>query len=159
MCSNSNIYNIVWDNLIKYVISTSLGGRLVLFKYVISYFLIYYLSFFKAFTYITPSIKSHLNFCVCGGDHNMKILWVKWDDICLSKESGGLEVRSMREFSLALLGKWCWMMVVNKSSLWDKVLGARWVWWSFEGGRVGLMASIGGDLSWLCDGCWKLIWW
>jgi len=37
-----------------------------------------------------------------------------------------LGVRRIREFNLALLRKWCWMMHVGKDSLWFKVLAARY---------------------------------
>jgi len=37
-----------------------------------------------------------------GSDH-----WIGWRSVCLKKEYGGLEIRHMREFNTALLGKWC----------------------------------------------------
>ncbi|GAU51257.1 hypothetical protein TSUD_98780 [Trifolium subterraneum] len=39
----------------------------------------------------------------------------------------------MREFNLALLGKWCWRLLVDKEGLWFRVLGARY---GMEGGRI-----------------------
>ena len=53
--------------------------------------------------------------------------------MCLSKEVGGLGVRRIREFNSALLGKWCWRMLVEKESLWYRVLVARY---GEEGGRL-----------------------
>ena len=38
-----------------------------------------------------------------------------------------LEVRRIREFNSALLGKWCWRMLVERESLWFRVLLARYV--------------------------------
>jgi len=35
-----------------------------------------------------------------------KITWIKWDTVCMRKEEGGLGVRRLKEFNLALLGKW-----------------------------------------------------
>ena len=56
----------------------------------------------------------------------MKITWVAWDSVCLPKEEDGLCVRKMREFNVALLGKWCWRMLVYRNSLWYRVLKARY---------------------------------
>lgn len=53
--------------------------------------------------------------------------------VCLSKEKGGLGVRRLREFNVALLGKWCWCMLVDKEGLWYRVLKARY---GEEGGRL-----------------------
>ena len=38
----------------------------------------------------------------------MKIIWVDWKSICRSQEVGGLGVRRIKDFNLALLEKWCW---------------------------------------------------
>jgi hypothetical protein len=44
----------------------------------------------------------------------------------------------MREFNTALLGKWCWRMLVDKTSLWYKVLVARY------GEEAGMLKAGGG---------------
>ncbi|MCI12202.1 putative non-LTR retroelement reverse transcriptase, partial [Trifolium medium] len=48
-------------------------------------------------------------------------------------EYGGLGVRQLREFNLALLGKWCWRLLVDREGLWYRVLAARY---GVEGGRL-----------------------
>jgi len=50
---------------------------------------------------------------------------VDWDFVCQSKEVGGLEVRRIREFNCALLGR-CWRLLVDRNSLWFRVLLARY---------------------------------
>jgi len=40
----------------------------------------------------------------------------------MRKEVGGLGVRRFREFNSALLGKWCWRVLVENESLWYRVL-------------------------------------
>ena len=55
-----------------------------------------------------------------------------------------LGVWRIREFNLALLGKWCLRMRVEKSSLWYKVLVARY----WEAG--GIIAE---------EGKFKSVWW
>ncbi|GAU23363.1 hypothetical protein TSUD_334100 [Trifolium subterraneum] len=66
-----------------------------------------------------------------GWEDFRKISWVSWKFICLRNEYGGLGVRQLREFNLALLGKWCWRMLMDREGLWFKVLAAR------EGGETG----------------------
>jgi hypothetical protein len=42
-------------------------------------------------------------------------------------------VRQLREFNLALLGKWCWRMLVDRGGMWFRVLAARY---GMEWGRL-----------------------
>lgn len=37
-----------------------------------------------------------------------KMVWIDCDSIYLSKENGWSGMRRLREFNVALLGKWCW---------------------------------------------------
>ena len=78
----------------------------MLLKSVLSSLPVYALSFFKAPTGIVSSIESILIFFF-GSDDHRKIHWVDWNTVCGSKEVGGLGVRRIREFNLALLGRWC----------------------------------------------------
>jgi hypothetical protein len=74
-------------------------------------------------------------------DHR-KITWVDWKSICRSQEAGGLGVRRIRDFNTALLGKWCWRLLVDRDNLWFRVLSARY---GVEDGRVkegGREASV-----------------
>jgi len=63
-------------------------------------------------------------------------------------EYGGLGVRRIRDFNLALLGKWCWHLYDNLGGLWFKVLAA-------NHGIVGGRVRRGGQLSsvWWRDLC------
>ncbi|CAJ2678808.1 unnamed protein product [Trifolium pratense] len=112
----------------------SFGGRLVLLKSVLTSLPVYALSFFKAPSGIISSIESlFIKFFWGGCEDSRKISWVSWKSICLRKEFGGLGVRQLREFNLALLGKWCWRMLVDREGLWFRVLAARY---GVEGGRL-----------------------
>ncbi|CAJ2638568.1 unnamed protein product [Trifolium pratense] len=112
----------------------SFGGRLVLLKSVLTSLPVYTLSFFKAPSGTISSIESlFIKFFWGGCEDSRKISWVNWNSICLSKESGGLGVRRLREFNQALLGKWCWRMLVDREGLWFRVLEARY---GIEGGRL-----------------------
>ncbi|CAJ2667239.1 unnamed protein product [Trifolium pratense] len=112
----------------------SFGGRLVLIKSVLTSLPVYALSFFKAPSGIISSIESLLiNFFWGGCEDFRKTAWVNWKTICLRKEYGGLGVRQLREFNVALLGKWCWRMLVDREGLWFRVLAARY---GVERGRL-----------------------
>lgn len=107
--------------------SLSYGGRLILLKSVLSSLPVYALSFFRAPAGIISSIESILiNFFWGGGEDNRKIAWVDWNSICMSKEVGGLGVRILKEFNIALLAKWCWRCLVDREGLWFKVLLSRY---------------------------------
>ncbi|GAU48899.1 hypothetical protein TSUD_98900 [Trifolium subterraneum] len=123
----------------------SFGGRLILIKYVLSSLPVYALSFFKAPSGIISSFESLLNNFFWGGcEDRRKIPWVSWSKVCVSKEHGGLGVRRVREFNIALLGKWCWGMLVHRDGLWYRGLAARY---SEEAGRL-LVGGRRGSLWW-----------
>jgi len=49
---------------------------------------------------------------------------------------GGLGIRRIREFNIALLGRWCWRMVTKRDKIQFRVLAAKY----------------GGDGGWLREG-------
>ncbi|MCI45288.1 cytochrome P450, partial [Trifolium medium] len=55
----------------------------------------------------------------------------------MGKEYGGLGFRQMREFNTALLGNWCWRLLINRGGMWYRVLAARY---GEEAGRL----TVGG---------------
>ncbi|MCI84938.1 receptor-like kinase, partial [Trifolium medium] len=60
-------------------------------------------------------------------------------------EYGGLRVRQLRELNLALLGKWCWRLLVDRERMWFRVLATRY---GVERGRLrdgGGMGQCGGE--------------
>ena len=62
-------------------------------------------------------------------------------------EGGGLGVRRLREFNLALLGKWCWRLLEERGCFWYRVLVARY---GEEAGRL----EVGGRS---CSSWWREI--
>jgi hypothetical protein len=47
----------------------------------------------------------------------------------------------MREFNIALLGKWCWRLLVDRGGLWYRVLVAHY---GEEAGRLGVEVFLCG---------------
>jgi len=65
--------------------------------------------------------------------------------LCLRKEFEGLEVRQLKGLNFALLGKWCWRMLVDKGGFLFRVLVARY-------GEVGGRLEVGGRS---CSSWWR----
>lgn len=67
---------------------------------------IYYISFFKAPIYILNLLKKLQRHFVWGGavGWNKRIAWVSWEVVCNPKEKGGLGIKDLEKFNLALLG-------------------------------------------------------
>lgn len=64
---------------------------------------------------------------MCGGSEEIrKIAWVSWNKVCSPKESRGLGVKHLNIFNIALLGKWKWRFLVDKSAIWLDILKARY---------------------------------
>ncbi|GJT66700.1 hypothetical protein Tco_1018180 [Tanacetum coccineum] len=60
-----------------------------------------------------------------GGNHDVrKLAWVKWPIVLASHVKGGLDIRSLISFNLALFLKWRWRMISYANALWVKVVKA-----------------------------------
>ncbi|XP_045810964.1 uncharacterized protein LOC123905409 [Trifolium pratense] len=70
--------------------------------------------------------KIQRNFLWGGGADERKVCWVKWDQICLPKEKGGLGVKNLELFNLALLSKWKWRFLNHDNAIWADLLRYRY---------------------------------
>jgi hypothetical protein len=61
-----------------------------------------------------------------GASEKSKIAWVKWEDVCRTKECGGLGVKNLRLVNVSLLMKWRWRLLTSHDSLWSLVLKAKY---------------------------------
>jgi len=83
------------------------GGRLVLINSVLSSLPLYYFSFNKIPKKVLKVlVRLQREILWCGNSEQNKISWVKWDAICIPKAEGGLGVKNLEMFNLALLSKW-----------------------------------------------------
>lgn len=103
------------------------GGRLCLLKSVLSSLPLFFLSFFKMPTCVVKICTGLMrSFLWGGGESVRKIAWVKWSEVCKSKEEGGLGVKDLALFNKALLGKWLWRLRNEPKSLWCRVVLAKY---------------------------------
>ena len=88
---------------------------------------IYYFSFFRVpQTVINKLIKIQRRFLWGGGHDSKKIAWISWEIVCLPKDKGGLGIKDINTFNLALLGKWMWNRMQHQGALWVAVLEAKY---------------------------------
>jgi len=81
-----------------------------------------------------------------------------------TKERRGFGVRKLNEFNIALLGKWCWRLLVDRGGFWYRFLVARYgeeagrlevggrsvsTWWRELAKLMDGVDSVGG--SWFAD--------
>ncbi|GAU46008.1 hypothetical protein TSUD_401300 [Trifolium subterraneum] len=119
------------------------GGRLVLLKSVLTSLPVYALSIFKAPSDTISSIESILIKKNWGAVRTLgKSLGLIGKLFAYERSMG---VRQLKEFNLALLGKWCWRMLVDREGLWFRVLVARY---GVERGRL-CAEGTRGSLWWM----------
>src|SRR4051812_45561070 len=78
-----------------------------------------------------------------GVEDKRKIHWVSWKVVTLPYLKGGLAIRDIADFNLALLNKWRWRILQGHISLWLDVLKARY-------GDLSMIIFRGGD-SYKCS--------
>ncbi|RZC29891.1 60S ribosomal protein L19-2 [Glycine soja] len=64
-----------------------------------------------------------------GGPEQNKIAWIKWKTVCQPKEKGGLGLKDIKTFNLALIGKWKWNLFQHQGELRARVLDSKYGGW------------------------------
>lgn len=91
------------------------GGRLILTNTSLSSLPIYTMGIYRLQEGIHQQMDSiRANFFWQGATNNFKYHMVKWRDMCLPKEYGGLGILETRTMNDALLGKWGWRVLQSK---------------------------------------------
>lgn len=111
-----------WDNA-----PLSKGGKLVLLKTAAHAVPNFWMSLFLLLTNICDSIEKKMNGFWWGhGSNNRGIRWMAWDKLCAPKCGGGLGVRSLRNFNVALLAKQGWRILNEVNTLVYGIMKARY---------------------------------
>lgn len=137
----------VWERINSWSFKfLSRAGKHVLLKSVIQSLPSYSMQVFLIPASICDRVQKTMNsfWWGCPQESNSGIRWSSWDKMCISKGSGGLGFRKLREFNLSLLAKRGWEIITNPSTLAAKVLKARY----FPDGDF-LSAELGPNPSYL----------
>jgi hypothetical protein len=111
----------------------SKGGRLTLIKSTLSSLPTYFLSLFPIPVAVASRIdKIQRDFLWGGMGEDRKFHLVNWNQVCQPINLGGLEIRNLRVFNKALLGKWLWCFGNEREALWRQVIVAKYG--SLQGG-------------------------
>ena len=113
-----------WDPVVKKVEAKlsswkgrflSMVGRICLLKSVFTTIPLFYLSIFKAPIAVYNKISSiQRKFLWAWGKQSKSISLVSWDNVCKPLELGGLGVKDMKNFNVALLAKWKWRLMSSE---------------------------------------------
>ncbi|GKC04918.1 RNA-directed DNA polymerase, eukaryota [Tanacetum coccineum] len=103
----------------------SSGGQLTLLKSVLITLPLYYMSTYKAPAAVLLYLESIRRDFFHGADKvDRKMVWVRWEKVLASKNSGGLGVSSLYATNRAFLFKWIWRFITHYSSLWSSLIKA-----------------------------------
>ncbi|XP_071695601.1 uncharacterized protein [Rutidosis leptorrhynchoides] len=124
----------------------SFAGRVQLITSVLTAMQIYWCSVFILPDMIIKDIEKLLRgFLWCQGPMKRGKAKVKWDDVCLPKDEGGLGIKRLKNWNVALMATHAWHILNMKPSLWvtwiyeyklanqhfwsvDLKAGASWSW-------------------------------
>ena len=87
---------------------------------------IYFFSFFRVPKKVVDKLVRIQRKFLWGGALDHTLAWVKWDIVCLPKDKGGLGIKDVNTFNLALLAKWKWHLFQHQGQLWARVLESKY---------------------------------
>ncbi|MCH85046.1 RNA-directed DNA polymerase (Reverse transcriptase) [Trifolium medium] len=118
----------------------SIDGRFVLINSVLSSLPLYFFSFFRASKKIIQAIiKIQRNFLWSNSTNGRRVSWLSWDSVCSPKKLGGLGVKHMELFNMALIVKWRWRCLTDIKAAWFPLLLFRY---GDSDGHHGLVFNV-----------------
>ncbi|XP_058775944.1 uncharacterized protein LOC131650241 [Vicia villosa] len=137
----------------------SIGGRVTLINSVITNMPSYQFSFYKIPSKVLKDIISiQRNFLWNGTVDKSSIAWIGWKEVCKSKEEGGLGIKHVGRFNIALLSKWPWRMLNEHNAIWVGLLRGRYgeyknrMWGSEANDSASKESLWWRDIMELCNG-------
>lgn len=103
----------------------SKGGK-VTFKSTLSSLPTYFLSLFPIPAGVAQRLEKSQRVFWSGMGKETKFHLVKWSKICELIQNGGLNIRNLRRFNQAILGKWLWRFGTDREALWWRVVDAKY---------------------------------
>ena len=128
----------------------SFGGRVTLIQSMLTSIPINFFSFFRVpKSVLDKLVRLQRRFLWGGGPDQNKIAWIRWESVCLPKEKGGLGIKDVNNFNLALLGKWGWNLMQHNGELWARIVEFKYGGWRglFEADRAGPQSIWWRDLK------------
>ncbi|CAK8575291.1 unnamed protein product [Lathyrus sativus] len=88
---------------------------------------IHHLSFFKAPKKVIKEIIAiQRRFLWAGTCDKGGMAWDRWSLVCKPKDVGGLGIKHVGAFNLALLTKWLWKITYEPNAIWSKIFEAKY---------------------------------
>lgn len=104
----------------------SKARKLVLIKTAAQTIPNFWLSLFLIPESICDEVERKLNACLWGRDGVRGIKWITWKKLCVPKECGGLGLKELRKFNIAMLAKQSWRLLTEANPLVSAVMKARY---------------------------------
>ena len=99
----------------------SFAGRLQLVQSVLSSMHVYWSSVFILPSGIIMDLEQLMRgFLWCQGEKRRGKAKISWEAICLPKNEGGLGIRRLQDFNVALITSHIWIILTLKESIWVK---------------------------------------